>query len=110
MVGEDVLRAVDRYEERVRKITVPSSARGEAVVLDGGEEVREEVGAVRRGVEAGKDLRRRAVGGGVDEVGSPGRESARQGRGSKVGRDRAVKSGRSGDFGAGPATGVAAAI
>ena len=98
MVGEDVLRAVDRREGWAGAVTVAGGARGEAVELDSGEEIREEVGAVRRGVEAGKDLRRRAVGGGVDEVGSPGRESARQGRGSKVGRDRAVKSGRSGDF------------
>ena len=94
VVGEDVLRAVDRHEERVRKITVPSSARGEAGVLDGGEEVREKVGAVRRGVKAGEDLRGRAVGGGIDEVGGPGRERGGGGCGNGLGRDWAVMWGR----------------
>ena len=65
------------------------------MVLDGREEVRKEVGAVRRGVQAGEKLLGRAVGGGVDKVGGP-RERSGAGCGSRVGRDRAMKSCRGG--------------
>ena len=89
VVGIDLLRALYGSKKGSWGPAVPGQSRG----IYGREEAREEVGAVQA-----KELGNRAVGGGVDEVGSPGRESARQGRGSKVGRDRAVKSGRSGDF------------
>ena len=111
VVGENVLRAVDRREGGAGEVTVAGGARREAVVLDGGEEVREEVGAVRRRVEAGKGRRRRAIGGCVSEVGCPGGKRVGRGRGSVSGRDRAVKPGRTAiaEAGPGPAAGAAAA-